>query len=116
MSGAGFAVGTFVVWPGNEIVIPPGIRIFGILTPIRCHKLSFISGDAALRAAEPSEPRTFMVRFFASILIMRPVVAIDICSGSRLNLSVANADAVTSKTIAIDRIRFMGSHYTPGEG
>src|SRR5215510_9306239 len=48
-----------------------------------------------------------MVLFFRSILTMRPVVAIEICSGSRANRSAALADIARSKKIALERIRFI---------
>src|SRR4030095_7389238 len=38
---------------------------------------------------------------------MRPVVAIEICSGSRANRSAALADIARSKRIALERIRFI---------
>src|SRR5262245_2041074 len=38
---------------------------------------------------------------------MRPVVAIEICSGSRANRSAALADSVRSTRIALERIRFI---------
>src|SRR5262249_48286316 len=38
---------------------------------------------------------------------MRPVVAIEICPGSRANRSAALADIARSKRIALERIRFI---------
>src|SRR5262249_61405194 len=90
------------------------IRIhLGKLSPSRCHKLEFWTGCEAATACA-SVPRTLKVLFLRSSFTMRPVVAIEICSGSGENRSAALTEAVKNKTAAMESILIMDEDYTPG--
>src|SRR5262245_7969647 len=60
-----------------------------------------------------SEPRTFKVLFLMSTFRIRPVVAIEICSGSGENRSAAEADSAKNKMPRMETILFMNDDYTP---
>src|SRR5262245_26254830 len=62
-----------------------------------------------------SEPRTFKTLFLRSIRTMRPVVAVEKCSGSCANRSAALAEKGAIKRTRTDNTRIIGGLYSSKE-